>query len=147
MKISNKEVQNIDHSTTSQKNSLRVITQPQITPHHMLQKPHRLGLHQLSHHIAQHRHHRKEPLIRMANIRQPRLIKQDLLHDENRDRLGKLGARFHDPETERDDFSGEEEVDDRGVVILFDEGADDAQRGEAEVFEGTGFGGCVEEGV
>ena len=34
-----------------------------------------------------------------------------------------------------------------GVVVLLDKGTNDAKRGEAEVFEGAGFGGGVEEGV
>lgn len=36
---------------------------------------------------------------------------------------------------------------DLGIVVLFDESADDAERGETEVFEWSGFGGGVEERV
>ena len=108
----------------------------------MLQQPHSLLLNQLAHHITQHHPHRIEPLIRRTDIRQPNIIQKDLLHNEDSDRLAELGARLHYPQAERDDFGGEKEVDDIGGIVL-DEGADDAEGGEAEVFEWAGFGGRV----
>ena len=54
----------------------------------MLQQPDRLRLHQLIYHIAQHGPHGVEPLVRMADVRQARLIQQDLLDDKDRNGLG-----------------------------------------------------------
>ena len=107
--------------------SLRVVTQPQITPHNVLQKPNCLGFHQLVHHVAQDSHDGEETLISVANIRQPCLIKQDFLDDEDRNGFGQLRTGFHDAETKGNDLRREEEVDDGGVVILFDERANHSQ--------------------
>ena len=68
----------------------------------MFQQPDSLGLHQLVHHIAQHGPHGVEPFIRMTDIRQTRLVQQDLLHDEDRNGLRKLGTGLHDPQAKRD---------------------------------------------
>lgn len=38
-------------------------------------------------------------------------------------------------------------MDDCGVVVLLNESANHAQRRKPEVFEGTSFGGGVQEGV
>jgi len=119
---------------------------PQKTPNNMLQQPHRLLIHQLRHHVTKHSPHGIEPLIRLANILQTHVVEQNLLDDEDSNRLAEFRAGLHDTQTERDDFGGEEEVDDFAAVV-FDEGADDAEGGEAQVFEGAGFGGGVEEGV
>lgn len=108
----------------------------------MLQQPHGLLIHQLRHHIAQHRPHGIEPLIRLADILQPHIIQQNLLHDKYRHGFGEFRAGLHDAQAEGDDFGGEEEVD-HFAAVVFDEGADDAQAGEAQVFEGAGFGGGV----
>ena len=70
----------------------------------------------------------------------------DLLEDKDCDCFGEFGAGFHDAKTEGDYFCREEEFY-CGRGVGFYEGADDAEGGEAEVLEGTGFGGCVEEGV
>lgn len=79
----------------------------------------------------------------MADVRQSRLIKEDLLDDENRDGFGQLRASLHDAQAEGDDLGGEKEVDDCGVVVLLDESANHAQRREPEVFKGASFGGSV----
>lgn len=112
----------------------------------MLQQPHRLTLLQLQHHVTQHRPHGIEPLISLADIIQPHVVEQNLLHDEDGHCLAEFGAGLHDAQAQGDDLGGKEEVDDVGRVV-FDERADYAERGQAQVFEGAGFGGCVEEGV
>lgn len=84
----------------------------------MLQQPHRLTLHQLIHHVAQHRPNGIEPLVRLADVGQSQVVQQDLLNDEDGDGFGEFRASLHDSEAERDDFGGEEEVDDVGVVVL-----------------------------
>jgi len=49
----------------------------------MLEQSHSLRLHKLVHHITQHRSDSIEPLVGMADIRKARLIKQNLLNDED----------------------------------------------------------------
>ena len=80
----------------------------------MLEKSGGLLLHKLRNHVAQDRADRVEPLICCANIVQPMVVKKDLLHNEYSYGLAELGAGLHDSEAERDDFGGEEEVDDIG---------------------------------
>ena len=84
----------------------------------MLQQPNRLSLHQLVYHVAQHSPHGVESLIRVADVRQTRLIQQDFLNDEDRNGLGEFGTGFHDPQAERDYFRREQEMDDSRVVVL-----------------------------
>ena len=43
------------------------------------------------------------------------------MDDKDRDGFGEFGARLHDPKAERDDFSGQQEMDNGGVVILLEE--------------------------
>jgi hypothetical protein len=49
----------------------------------MLEQSHSLRFHKLVHHITQHRSDSIEPLVGMADIRKARLIKQNLLNDED----------------------------------------------------------------
>lgn len=121
----------------------------------MLEQSHRLGLDQILDHDLQHINDGIEPLVGVANIIQAHLVEQNFLNNKNSDRLGKLGAMLHDPKAQRNDFGGEEEVDHLHVVrrrrgfvpCRLDEGADDPQRGQAEVFERARFRGCIEEWV
>ena len=108
----------------------------------MLQQPDRLLLHQLRDHIAQHRPDGVEALVGLADVRQAHVVQQDFLHDEDGDGFAELRPGLHDAEAERDDFRGEEEVYYFRAVV-FDQGADHAEGGQAEVFEGAGFGGGV----
>jgi hypothetical protein len=112
----------------------------------MLQQPNRLLIHQLRNHITQDRPYGIKSLVRLADVLQSHVVEQDLLHDEDGDGLAEFRTGFHDAQAERDDFGGEEEID-YVCAVVFDEGADDAERGEAQIFEGTRFGGCVEEGI
>ena len=84
----------------------------------MLQQPNSLSLHQLVYHIAQHGPNGVEPLVRMADIRQTRLVQQDLLDDEDSNGLGELRSGLHDPQAERDDLRREQEVNHGRVVVL-----------------------------
>jgi len=119
---------------------------PQETAHDVLQQPHRLLIHKLRNHIREHRSYSVKALVRLADVLQAHIIQQDLLHDEDGHRLAQLGARLHDPQAQRDDLGGEQEVDDLRAVVL-DQRTDDTQGGEAEVLEGSALGGGVEEGV
>lgn len=119
---------------------------PQETSHYVFQQPIRPLIHQVLHHITQHAAHGVKPLVSLADIIQAHVVEQDLLHDEDGDRLAELGAGLHDAEAERDDLGGKEEVDHVGGVVL-NEGADHAERGQAQVFEGAGLGGRIEEWI
>jgi hypothetical protein len=97
-----------------------VVAQPQVAPYDVLQESHRLTLDQLAHHVAQHRPDRVEPLVGLADVGQSELVEQDLLDDEDGDRLGQLGPSLHDAKTEGDDLGRQEEVDDGRVVVLLE---------------------------
>lgn len=84
----------------------------------MLQQSHRLTLHQLIDHIAQHSPDSVEPLVGLADVGEAEVVEKDLLDDKDCDRFGEFGAGLHDSEAEGDDLGGEEEVDDVGVVVL-----------------------------
>ena len=104
----------------------RCLDIPQETPDDVLQQPHSLLLHQMAYHVAQHRPHRIESLVRVTYVFQSTVIKQDFLHDEDGDSLAQLTPGFHHAQAERNDLSREKEVDDVGRVI-FDKSTDDAE--------------------
>jgi hypothetical protein len=119
---------------------------PEEAPNNVLEEPHSLLFNQLVHHIAQNGAHGVEALISLADIAQPDVIQQNLLDDEDSNSLAELRSSLHDAETEGDDFGGEKEVDDLGGVILH-QGADHAERGQAQIFKRSRFRGGVEERV
>lgn len=119
---------------------------PQETAHNMLQQPSRLLFHQLSDHVAQDSTDGVEPLVRRADVVETVVVEQYLLHDENGDRLAKLRPRLHDPQAQRDDLCRQEKVDHLGRVIL-DQGADNTEGGQTEIFEWARLGCRVEERV
>lgn len=82
----------------------QIVAQPQVAPHHVLEQPHSLRLHELVDHVAQYGADGVEPLIGVADVRQAGLVEEDLLHDEDGDRLGELRARLHNAQTERYDL-------------------------------------------
>jgi len=88
----------------------------------MFQQSHRLRLHQLRHHVAEHRSDSVESLIGVADVGETGLVEEDLLDDEDGDCLGELRASLHDAQAEGNDLGGKEEVDDLGVVVLLGEG-------------------------
>lgn len=112
----------------------------------MLQQPHSLLLNKLVDHVAQNGSHGIKPLISLTDVLKAKIVEEDLLNDENGHGLAQFAASLHDTETKRDDFGGEEKVDDFAAIVL-DKGANDAERGETEVFEGSGLGGGVEEWI
>ena len=69
-------------------------------------------------HVAQHRGHRKESLRRRANVIQTNVVQQDLLNDEGGHCLRELGARLHDPQTERDDLRLQQKINDLRIIDL-----------------------------
>lgn len=124
-----------------------VIGQSQIAAHDMLEESDGLCLHELGDHVAEHCADSIEALVRLADVGEAHFVEEDLLDDENGDRLTELAPRLHDAQAEGDDFRGEQEVDDVAVVVLLDEGANDAERGEAQVLEGPCLARRVEERV
>lgn len=112
----------------------------------MLQQSDGLALLQLHNHITQYGAHSVEALIGLADIVETHIIEEYLLHNEDGDSLAEFRASLHDSQAEWDNLGGEEKVDDIGGVVL-DKGANDAKRGETEVFEGSGLRGCVKEWV
>jgi len=123
-----------------------VVAESQKAPDDMFQEPHRLLLDELVDHVRQHGADGVEALVGLADVLQPEVVEEDLLHDEDGDCFGELGAGLHDPQAEGDDLGCEEEVD-YFAAVVFDEGADHAEGGQAQVFKRAGLGGCVEEGV
>mmetsp|Transcript_3380 Transcript_3380/g.13041 ORF Transcript_3380/g.13041 Transcript_3380/m.13041 type:complete len:504 (+) Transcript_3380:120-1631(+) len=87
-----------------------------------------------------------EALGGRADVVEPHVVEQDLLDDEGRDGLRQFRSSLHDAQTQRDDLGLQQKVDDVGVVHL-DERADDAERRQAQVFEGTVLRDRVEERV
>lgn len=112
----------------------------------MLEEPSRLGLNELSNHVAEDSADGVEALVGSADIVEAVIVEEDLLDDEDGHGLTKFRARLHDAQAERDDLGCEEEVDDLGRIIL-NEGADNTQASETKVFERSRLGGGVEEGV
>ena len=123
-----------------------VVGEPQVAADHVLQKPLARLLAELDDHLAQDHGDVGEPVVGLTDVVQTSLVQQDLLQDEGRHRLAQLRAALHDPQAERDDLGGEQEVDHLLLVGLH-EGPDDPEGGEAEVLEGAGLADGVEEGV
>jgi hypothetical protein len=96
----------------------RVVAQPKIATDNMFEESDRLGLDKLVDHVAEDGTDGEEALVGVTDVGEPGLVKEDLLHNEDRDRLGKFRAGFHDAEAEGDDLGRKEEVYDRVVVIL-----------------------------
>ena len=100
----------------------------------MLQEPDRLLVNELSDHVTKNGANSVESLIGLADVLQSHVIEQDLLNDEDSNGLAEFRSSLHDTEAERDDFRGEEEVDDLCGVIL-DQSTDDTKRRQAKVFK------------
>ena len=77
----------------------------------VFEKSCRLLLHKLRNHVAEDSSDSIETLVCSTNVVQPVVIKKDLLHDEDRNSLAKLGAGLHDAEAQWNNLGSEEEVD------------------------------------
>lgn len=113
----------------------------------MLEEADSLGLDEGGNHVGENGANGVEALVRLANVLEAKVVEENLLDNEDGDRLGELRASLHDAEAEGDDLGREEEVDDVRVVVLLDESANDTQRRQAEVLEWTSLARCVEEWV
>lgn len=112
----------------------------------MLEQADGLLFNQLGNHVTQDGTDSVESLISGTDIPKANIIKQDLLHDKDGHRLAQLGARLHDAKAKWDNLSGQQEIDDIRRVIL-DQSADNTERSETQVFEGSRFGSRVQEWV
>lgn len=77
----------------------------------MLEKPDRLLLHQLRHHVTEDRTHGVESLVCGADVCQTDIVEEYLLNDENCDGLAQFRAGLHNAKAKRDNFGSQEEVD------------------------------------
>ena len=96
----------------------QVVAQAKIAADDMLEQADRLSLDKLIDHVAQDSADRVESLVGVADVRQAGLVQEDLLDNEDGDRLRELRACLHDAQTQWDDLRGQEEVDDGSVVVL-----------------------------
>jgi len=119
---------------------------PKEAPNDMLEQTSRLLLHELGDHIAEHRTHGVETLVRSADIIETVVVQQYLLNNKDGNGLRQLRARLHNPQTKGNDLSGQEKVDDLGRVV-FNKGANDSETGKAKVLEWARLRGGVEERV
>ena len=92
----------------------------------MFQQSHGLCLHESNHHITEDGADRIESFICRTNIAQTCIVEQNLLYNEDGNRLTKFAARLHDAKTKRDDLGRQEEVDHFGAVVL-DKSTDHAE--------------------
>jgi hypothetical protein len=109
---------------------------PKEATHNVLEKADGLLFDKLVDHVAENCADRIETLIRLANVGQADIIQQYLLHDEDCYCLAELRASLHNAEAQRDDLSGQEEVDDFRRVVL-DKRADDTERGKTKILKRT----------
>lgn len=112
----------------------------------MFEKPSRLLLDQLSNHVAEDGADSVEALVSGTDIVKTVVIKQNLLDDEDGNRLAELRPGLHNPQAEGNDLGREKEVDDLGRIIL-DKRTDDSQRSKPEVFKRTRLRRRVKERV
>jgi len=68
--------------------SSHVVAQSEVTSDNVLEQPDSLSFYQLGDHVAEDGAHGVETLIRMADIRQTRLVQKNLLDDKDGDGLG-----------------------------------------------------------
>ncbi len=112
----------------------------------MLEKSDRLLFDKLGHHVAEYGADRVETFIGGTDVGETDVVEKDLLHNKDCHRLAELRSRLHDSKTKRNDLGCKEEVDDVRRIILH-QSSDNAKGSQPKVFEGSRFGGRVEEGV
>lgn len=95
----------------------RVVTQSEVATDDMFEESDSLRLDELIDHVAKDGTDGEKALIGVTDVREPSLVKEDLLYDEDCYRLGELRAGFHDAEAEGNNLCGKEEVY-YGVVII-----------------------------
>jgi hypothetical protein len=71
---------------------------PKEAANHVLKQTDRLRLHKLPDHVAEHHPNGVETLVRVADVPEPNVVQEDLLHDEDRHGFAQLRTRLHDAE-------------------------------------------------
>lgn len=103
-------------------------------------------LDELCHHVAQDGSYGIEPFVSSTNICEANIVEEDFLYNEDGHGLAEFRPGLHDPEAERNDLRGQEEIDHIGRVILH-QSTDHAQGGKTEILKRARLGGSVQEGV
>ena len=119
---------------------------PKKAANDVLEESSGLRFDELSNHIAQHRTDSIKALVGGADVVEPVVVEQNLLHDEDGDGLAKLRASLHDSKAEGNNLGGKQKVDDVGRVVL-DEGPNDTEASKPQVFKGSRLGRRIEERV
>lgn len=91
---------------------------PQEAPNNMLEQSYSLSLDKTNDHIAQDRANGIEALIRCTDVPKTRIVEQDLLNDEDCDRLRQLATCLHDPQAEWYDLCCKQKGDRRRGVCV-----------------------------
>lgn len=134
---------------------LWVVAETEIASHDVFEKSDGLGVREVVDHETEDIDDGVESFVCMTYIGEADLVEENLLHDENSDRLGELCTMLHDPQTKRDNLRSEEEIDDLGIIGLIDgltagrldKCTNHTQRGEPEVLERSRLRGRVEERI
>ena len=142
---------------------LRIFREAQIASNDVFEQPHAGIPDKRGDHVAKNVGNSKESLGSLADVIEPSFINQDLriclasaanicgtvthlLNNEGGDCSAQLAAGLHDAETQGYYFCSEQEVDDIAVVNL-NKRTNDAQRGQAQVFERPSFADRVEKRI
>ena len=78
----------------------RVVAQPEVATDDVFEESDRLGLDELVDHVAGDGADGEKAFVSVTDVGETGLVEEDLLHDEDCDRLGKFRAGFHDAEAE-----------------------------------------------
>lgn len=84
----------------------------------MFEEPSRLLLYELRNHVAEDGADGIKPLVRGTDVVKTVVIEQDLLDNEDGNRLAELGPGLHDPQTQGDDLGRKQKVDHLGRIVL-----------------------------
>lgn len=79
----------------SEREEQNELNSPKEASNDVLQQPDCLLFNQLSDHVTQDHPDRVKPFVSRTDISEPNIVKEDLLHNEDGDRLAQLGPRFH----------------------------------------------------
>lgn len=113
-----------------------IVAKAQEAAYDMLKKTCSLLLNELGHHVAEDGANSVESLVSGANVVQAIVVEQNLLHNEDGDRLAQLGSCLHNTQTQWDDLGSQEEVDNLGRIVL-NQSPNNTERSKSQVFKGT----------
>ena len=123
-----------------------VVREAEVAADAVLQKTDRGGRDKIVDHVAEDLADGEKSIGCGAHISEAAVVQQYLLHNKGGNGLAKFGSRTHYSQAQRYYLRLEEEVDDLGIVHLY-QSPNDTQGRQAEILKGSGFGIGVEEGV